>query len=740
VNPARVVAFLVCTSLFAACSDDELIASPATRMHEPFGLRASEDLVQHVRLEWSVPPESLPHSLRVERDGVEIARLAAGVKTYLDNTAARGEAEVPPPTLHTDPARVELRWSTPAVRAGTRHSYRIAADYGWGVLRRSSPAIGGRGAPSVGAYRIDRDGEPLATLPNEIRSFLDEEAIPGSAHAAELEPLPGVLSILLRWEPARTTPGASATYAVTALTEVGAFTSERVKGGMTAPEVEGYRILRDGEEIAALPPSATSFEDQSAQAGSLDPIPAPSATRHLDSLELNWEEPLSRPGRLHRYVLETRYPSQTLRSEVHRVRRDAPTPLDYHVVRDGTDFNVEEVTRFVYRDGAPGALGAPLDVIASEGSEGGSIALRWSAPREVEGTTNEWAVRIHSELGVSDPSPGVAAGRKPPELLRYEIRRAGGAWLQVGLESSFEDPDAPEGPVVVLAAPRVDPVLGAVELDLATPPATAPGQETSYEVRAVTAEGPTAISSPATGFRGPRQVSGLSYQWERSTRDEDGRYRDLLGATGEAAVDAGAPLDEGRYYRVRFRGDEIDGVSSGVRVMPLSYLSVSAGGAHSCGVRSDGSAWCWGSDPDGRASPPEELIFLEVSAGGRHSCGLLVDGGIRCWGDDGEGQSSPPDAGPFTAVFAGEGHSCAVRRKGERICWGSAEQVDVSQGRGCEIRVDGSLRCWGEEVADPPDGRFVDVSVGAGHACGLREDGKVDCWGRNTEGQAPRQP
>ena len=44
--------------------------------------------------------------------------------------------------------------------------------------------------------------------------------------------------------------------------------------------------------------------------------------------------------------------------------------------------------------------------------------------------------------------------------------------------------------------------------------------------------------------------------------------------------------------------------------------------------------------------------FTSVSAGGAHTCGLLVDGSVACWGDDYVGESSPP-VGEFTSVSAG---------------------------------------------------------------------------------------
>ena len=70
------------------------------------------------------------------------------------------------------------------------------------------------------------------------------------------------------------------------------------------------------------------------------------------------------------------------------------------------------------------------------------------------------------------------------------------------------------------------------------------------------------------------------------------------------------------------------------------FQSHQRGDFHTCGLRADGKAVCWGG---GRWSPPSDS-FVAISAGGRHTCGLRADGKAVCWGDDESGQSSPPDA------------------------------------------------------------------------------------------------
>ena len=79
----------------------------------------------------------------------------------------------------------------------------------------------------------------------------------------------------------------------------------------------------------------------------------------------------------------------------------------------------------------------------------------------------------------------------------------------------------------------------------------------------------------------------------------------------------------------------------------ISFASVSAGGNHTCGVKTDGAVVCWGSNEDragdfaGQATPPAGE-FASVSAGYRHTCGVRTDGLIECWGSNIFGASTPP--------------------------------------------------------------------------------------------------
>ena len=64
---------------------------------------------------------------------------------------------------------------------------------------------------------------------------------------------------------------------------------------------------------------------------------------------------------------------------------------------------------------------------------------------------------------------------------------------------------------------------------------------------------------------------------------------------------------------------------------PASFKAVSAGGDHSCAIRTDDTVTCWGQNSLGQADAPTGS-FKAVSAGRDHSCGIRTDDTITCWG------------------------------------------------------------------------------------------------------------
>jgi Regulator of chromosome condensation (RCC1) repeat len=202
-----------------------------------------------------------------------------------------------------------------------------------------------------------------------------------------------------------------------------------------------------------------------------------------------------------------------------------------------------------------------------------------------------------------------------------------------------------------------------------------------------------------------------------------------------------------------------------------AYKQITAGYYHTCGLKTDGSAICWGWNNYGQTTVPAGT-FTQLSAGGYHTCGLKSDGSAVCWGagktnagpyqGSEYGQSIAP-SGTFTQLSAGQYHTCGLKTDGSAVCWGAGEAIhkfgDVDCGQSivpsgtftqlsagsrhtCGLKSDGSAICWGGGGSavclwgsvSPPNDKFTQLSasgiIASGiHACGLKSDGTVICWG-----------
>jgi alpha-tubulin suppressor-like RCC1 family protein len=177
--------------------------------------------------------------------------------------------------------------------------------------------------------------------------------------------------------------------------------------------------------------------------------------------------------------------------------------------------------------------------------------------------------------------------------------------------------------------------------------------------------------------------------------------------------------------------------------------SVSAGGYHTCGLKSDGHLLCWGNDTSNQVSQAPSTTFTQVSAGDAYNCGLKDDGKAACWGLNSRGQSSPP-TDTLKLISSGLEHTCGIKTNGTAICWGRGDEGQIAQQTGtfieisaggrhsCGIKNDGTAICWGSNLAGQSaqqTGTFTQISAGAMHTCGLRPNGAIECWGSGTDGQ-----
>jgi len=180
-----------------------------------------------------------------------------------------------------------------------------------------------------------------------------------------------------------------------------------------------------------------------------------------------------------------------------------------------------------------------------------------------------------------------------------------------------------------------------------------------------------------------------------------------------------------------------------------NLVTIVSGLGHSCGLRADRTAVCWGEDWYGQSSEPGGS-FAAISSYYRYSCGARSQGGIECWGEWEPPQSEQLAKSPeiYVSVAAGDSHLCALKGDGEVECWADAYgaddgldrapdgeflMIDAGHSHTCGIQADGRLMCWGGEysegVAVLPGEEFASVSADTdGYTCGVREDSSVTCW------------
>lgn len=186
-----------------------------------------------------------------------------------------------------------------------------------------------------------------------------------------------------------------------------------------------------------------------------------------------------------------------------------------------------------------------------------------------------------------------------------------------------------------------------------------------------------------------------------------------------------------------------------VSVAP-TFASASIGAFHTCGIATDGVAFCWGraeqgqigdGGQSGRLAPAAVLVsgglrFEQLGAGEHHTCGITADSATWCWGSNASGQLGDGDVGTtqnirtavvwggvFESLVVGAQHSCAVTRGRDVHCWGSNGVGQLGSGSAIQSLVPSRV---------PP---FVAFSAGVGYTCGVVVDGRGFCWGNNSGSQ-----
>jgi alpha-tubulin suppressor-like RCC1 family protein len=188
---------------------------------------------------------------------------------------------------------------------------------------------------------------------------------------------------------------------------------------------------------------------------------------------------------------------------------------------------------------------------------------------------------------------------------------------------------------------------------------------------------------------------------------------------------------------------DVSGTST-IRV--AAFASVSAGEGRSCGLTTDGAAYCWGYDGAGGLGSGTDIdsstvplavvgghTFESVEVGHFASCGVTIAGAAYCWGGalgDGTNTSSNEPVAVagghvFDHVSAGTRHNCGVTLAGAAYCWGLS---GGALGAGTNISSNVPVAVVGGHV-------FASISAGLDHSCGVTTSGAAYCWGLNPFGQ-----
>jgi len=125
--------------------------------------------------------------------------------------------------------------------------------------------------------------------------------------------------------------------------------------------------------------------------------------------------------------------------------------------------------------------------------------------------------------------------------------------------------------------------------------------------------------------------------------------------------------------------------------------------------------------------------FVAIGAGRHHTCALRADGRAVCWG---YGAAQPWPAGgplpvvrtptvaatsePFTALTVRGYQDCGLGASGATYCWGL--DIPGTTGAATGLGQDTFAR------AAPPF-TLRDVESGGYHLCGIATDGIAWCWG-----------
>ncbi len=186
------------------------------------------------------------------------------------------------------------------------------------------------------------------------------------------------------------------------------------------------------------------------------------------------------------------------------------------------------------------------------------------------------------------------------------------------------------------------------------------------------------------------------------------------------------------------------------------WASVASGDRHTCGIKLDGTLWCWGANTHGQLGidavdaedpiQPEAAVPTQVgaetwsvvAAGFDHTCALDTSGGLWCWGNNDGGQlgiggfdarnrPTRVGTGRWTQLVAARSATCAIDDARQLWCWGDNTWGNLGR--------DETVQRWLEMPTQVAGTDWESITLAYEHACGIRAGNQLWCWGDNFYGQ-----
>ena len=184
---------------------------------------------------------------------------------------------------------------------------------------------------------------------------------------------------------------------------------------------------------------------------------------------------------------------------------------------------------------------------------------------------------------------------------------------------------------------------------------------------------------------------------------------------------------------------------------------ISSGNGHVCALTTTGLLYCWGGNflgQTGIGSTAHPVLvptlaasgysFVSVFAGGNHTCGLTATGTAHCWGFNegaqlGRGFSSPHEVtvGPvqggltFVRLALGQSHTCGLTQTGAAWCWGQNDVGQIGMGFASGDPNDPDWFVFAPVAVTGGD-LFSTIDLGHYQSCGVTTTGVAKCWGSNA--------